>query len=79
MVPFRYEILLNAKHSAETKYATLVHDMAHLYCGHLGTPNEKWWPKRNQLTEEVCEFEAESISYLICTRLYLGHHEDLGC
>jgi len=37
-IPRRYEVLLNAKHSPEARYATLAHELAHLYCGHLGTP-----------------------------------------
>ncbi|HQR31171.1 MAG TPA: ImmA/IrrE family metallo-endopeptidase [Blastocatellia bacterium] len=68
-IPLRYEVVLNAKHSAEEKYATLVHELAHLYCGHLGTPNQKWWPDRQGLSHEVRECEAESISYLVCKRL----------
>jgi len=68
-VPLRYELLMNSSLSAEARYATLVHELAHLYCGHLGTPNDKWWPDRRGLDHEVCEFEAESITYLICTRL----------
>lgn len=71
-VPVRYEMLLNTNHTAEVKYATLVHELAHLYCGHLGTPNEKWWPDRRGLWQEVCEFEAESVSYLLCRRLGIG-------
>lgn len=55
--------------SAETRYATLVHELAHLYCGHLGTPNGRWWPDRQNLSDTVCEFEAESVSCLVCTRL----------
>jgi len=66
-----YELLLNSSLSPESKYATLVHELGHLYCGHLGTPHEKWWPDRRGLPIEVCEFEAESISYLVCTRLGL--------
>ena len=68
-VPQRYHVLLNSSHSVETKYATLVHELAHLYCGHLGTPNEKWWPDRSKLPTPVCEFEAESTCYLVCGRL----------
>jgi hypothetical protein len=37
-VPLRYELLLNSSHSAEAKYATVAHELGHLYCGHLGTP-----------------------------------------
>lgn len=76
MVPVRYEMLLNANHSSEAKYATLVHELAHLYCGHLGTPNEKWWPDRRGLSHEVCEFEAESVSYLLCARFGINSPSD---
>lgn len=68
-VPLRYNILLNSDHSVVAKYATLIHELAHLYCGHLGTPNEKWWPDRRGLADEICEFEAESVCYLLCNRL----------
>jgi len=73
LVPLRYELLINEKHSPEAKYATLVHELAHLYCGHLGTPNDKWWPDRRGLTRQVREFEAESICYLVCGRLGIGN------
>jgi hypothetical protein len=69
VVPLRYQLLLNAKHSTEEKYATLVHELAHLYCGHLGTPDDRWWPDRRGLDQEVREFEAESICYVVCKRL----------
>lgn len=68
-VALRYGLLLNSKLSAEAKYATLVHELAHLYCGHLGSPNSTWWPDRRGLADEICEFEAESVCYLVCKRL----------
>lgn len=68
-VPVRYELLLNAKQTRESRYATLVHELGHLYCGHLGSPNEQFWPNRRGLSREVEECEAESISYIVCTRL----------
>jgi hypothetical protein len=67
----RYELYLNAAHSAEAQYATLAHELAHLYCGHLGTPNERWWRDRRGQPLEVRELEAESVSYLVCRRLGL--------
>ena len=54
---------------AETRYATLIHELAHLYCGNLGTPNGRWWPDRQNLSDAVREFEAESVSYLVCARI----------
>lgn len=76
LVPLRYELLLNKKLSAEAKYATLVHELGHLYCGHLGTPNEKWWPDRRGLSHPVEEFEAESVCYLVCSRLGIDNPSD---
>jgi hypothetical protein len=68
-VPHRYELLLSSNLSVEARYATLVHELGHLYCGHIGTPNEKWWPDRRGLPHQIREFEAESICYLVCQRL----------
>ncbi len=68
-VPLRYGVLLNGKHSKETQYATLVHELAHLYCGHLGTSNVRYWPDRRGLSDAACELEAESVCYLVCQRL----------
>ena len=65
----RFELLLNSRQSREEQYATLVHELGHLYCGHLGSPNQKHWPDRRKLDRQVEECEAESISYLVCTRL----------
>jgi hypothetical protein len=71
VIPVHYDLLYNEDASKESRYATLVHELAHLYCGHLGTPNEKWWPDRRGLDVQVEEFEAESVSYLVCRRLGL--------
>jgi hypothetical protein len=68
-VPLRYELILNGNHEASIQYATLVHELAHLYCGHLGTPNTNWWPDRRGLPIEVREFEAESVTHLVCQRM----------
>jgi hypothetical protein len=74
--PVRYELLLNTKHSPEVKYVTLAHELAHLYCGHLGTPNEKWWPDRHGLHKSVREFEAEATAFLVCSRLGIDNPSD---
>ena len=67
-VPRRYELVINSSLSREARYATLVHELAHLYCGHLGTPHPAWWPDRCGLELSVREFEAESVCYLVCAR-----------
>lgn len=68
-VPLRYTLQLNESMSREARYATMAHELAHLYCGHLGTPDIRWWPDRRGLTLTQREFEAESVTYLVCGRL----------
>ncbi len=67
-IPVQYRLLLNEDLSRESRYATMTHELGHLYCGHLGTPNPKWWPDRRGRNKTVKEFEAEAVSYLVCTR-----------
>jgi hypothetical protein len=75
-VPVRYTILINEMLDRESAFAVIVHELAHLYCGHLGTPNANWWPNRQDLPINVGEFEAESVSYLVCGRLDLHTRSD---
>ena len=67
-VPVKYDLVINIGLDREARYATIVHELAHLYCGHLGTPNDKWWPNRRGLSRDIAEFEAESVTYMICIR-----------
>ena len=60
--------IVNRKHSDETKLATNVHELCHLYCCQLGTPNPKWWGNRSPLKRAVEEFEDESVCWLVCER-----------
>ena len=66
-----YDIVLNGNHTRAARFATLSHELGHLYCGHLGLPFKgcKWWPDRRGLERIVEEVEAESVAYLVCTRL----------
>jgi hypothetical protein len=66
-----FKVVVNKFYKLETKYSTLVHELAHVYAGHLGCFQENWWKPRNQLDQKVEEIEAESISYLVCKRLGL--------
>jgi hypothetical protein len=36
----------------------------------------RWWPDRQNLSLTVREFEAESVSYLVCTRLGIDTASD---
>ena len=68
-VTVKYELLVNSNgQSSEAQYATIAHELAHLYCGHLGGPDIKLWPNRQNLAHITKEFEAESVSFLVCQR-----------
>ena len=69
LVPQRYVACLNEDHDSSRQYATLVHELAHLYCGHLGTPDERWWPNRSRLDHATEEFEAEAVAFIVCKRI----------
>lgn len=68
-VKILYDMGVNRTHPIETKFATIIHELGHLYCGHLGTPDPKWWEDRRRLGRREREFEAESICWLICERM----------
>ena len=68
-VTVKYEMFVNANgQSPGAQYATIAHELAHLYCGHLGTPDIKLWPDRQRLDHVTREFEAESVSFMVCQR-----------
>lgn len=68
-VTVKYEMFVNANgQSPGAQYATIAHELAHLYCGHLGTPDIKLWPDRQRLNHVTEEFEAESVSFMVCQR-----------
>ncbi|MCW7552757.1 ImmA/IrrE family metallo-endopeptidase [Endozoicomonas gorgoniicola] len=88
---YGYTIKINETHSKEVQFATLVHELAHLLCGHLGArPKKDKWQDRRGLTHKQIELEAESASYLVCKRLgikseaeaylsgYISEHETVG-
>jgi len=82
-----FEVTYNKNQEPAEAYCTLAHELAHIYLGHIcGHPRRKWPDRRNE-TKEVREFEAESVSYIVCARHgimttapqyladYLGHND----
>jgi hypothetical protein len=68
-----YNMIVNRSHPHETQFSTILHELGHLYCGHLGTPNEKWWSNRCHLDKNQREFEAESVCWLVCERMGINN------
>jgi hypothetical protein len=67
-IPSRYIIRVNSLHDPNTQFATIAHELAHIYLGHLGKDQYLKIPKRSRSTHELAELEAESVSYLVCER-----------
>jgi len=74
--PIHYEIEVNTELDLATRYTTLIHEVGHIYAGHLGTSFGSWWKDRSKLDTEVEEFEAESIAYLVSQRLGLDSQSE---
>jgi len=68
-IPVRYTCEVDVEQTGLTAYATLTHELGHLYCGHLGTPNPKWWPDQSHQDRRTAEFEAEVVSAITVARL----------
>ncbi|MCG2587796.1 hypothetical protein [Rhodohalobacter sulfatireducens] len=72
----RFEITINNRQKEEVHFQTVVHELAHVFCGHLGSASDEKWPDRRDLNKQSREFEAESVSYLVCRRQGLDTKSD---
>lgn len=61
-------IQLNINHNIPTRFATLAHELGHIFCGHCGADPKGRWPDRSSLRHNIAETEAEAVSYLVCAR-----------
>lgn len=62
-----YLLSVRDKASVGESFATIVHELGHFFCHHLTAYPKDSWKLRNldHITEE---FEAEAVSYIICSR-----------
>lgn len=63
-----YLLAINKNHSSATQFATMAHELAHLFLGHLGADARLGIPARRALDHRGEEIEAESVAYLVCRR-----------
>lgn len=63
-----YEMRINEKHEPAVKFATVIHELAHLCLGHLGKDVNLKIPARPHLSHAQVELEAESVAYIVCQR-----------
>ncbi len=69
IVPVTVDIEINRNLDPGAAYATLTHELGHVYCGHVGSPSSDLWPDRSTVTTETAECEAEAVAYIACLRL----------
>lgn len=63
-----YRMLINRNHPAAVRFVTLTHELGHLLLGHLGPDEALSVPKRQSLTYQNRELEAESVAYIVSAR-----------
>ncbi|MEN2786742.1 ImmA/IrrE family metallo-endopeptidase [Sphingomonas qilianensis] len=59
---YGWRIRLNIRHRPAERFITLAHELAHLYCGHLGPSHVGDWTDRRALPSVAREIEAEWIA-----------------
>lgn len=61
-----FTICVDWRANKATRLASIIHELGHLFCQHIGC---SWWDERSDISKETREFEAETVSYLVCERL----------
>jgi hypothetical protein len=71
----RFVVRINANLDAPSRWATLVHEVGHVYCGHCGRHERGWWSDRRTLPglhpsmqDDIREFEAEAVAWIVASR-----------
>lgn len=63
-----YKMLINKNHQPAVQFATLVHELGHVFLGHLGQDKDLQIPARSHVGHDQMELEAESVAYIICEK-----------
>jgi len=68
---YLFHVALNSKHTPAQRLGSLAHELAHIFCGHLGETEDGFWHDRRDTTLPARELEAEAVAYLVTERLHL--------
>jgi len=63
-----YRIHINRNHTSAVQFASLAHELGHLFLGHLGPDKVLNVSQRPRMDHSQVELEAESVSFLVCAR-----------
>lgn len=71
----RFVIRINRNLEPAAKWTTLVHELGHACCGHMGRHPRGFWPDRRKLPgihprmeNDIREFEAEAVAWIVASR-----------
>lgn len=64
----KMRIGLHDELDAPSRYGVLLHELAHIYLGHLGGDKDGWWPSRGDLARRAMEVEAEAVAHIVSRR-----------
>ena len=70
-----WHVSINERLTAAEQFVTLLHELGHLFCGHLGpfsdnnlAIDEFGWPDRRAISKEAKEIEAELVAWWLANR-----------
>jgi hypothetical protein len=63
-----YRMQINRNHTPAVQFATLTHELGHLFLGHLGPDKALKAPRRPTIDLAQRELEAESVAFIVCSR-----------
>lgn len=69
---WKMRIAIHEELDGPSRFGVLCHELAHILLGHLGTDKDHWWPGRSNLDRATVEVEAESVAYIVTSRLGLS-------
>jgi len=64
----KMRVCLHEELDEPSRYGALMHELAHIYLGHLGGDRDGWWPSRGDLAQRAMEVEAEAAAFIVCRR-----------
>jgi len=71
-----YRVELNQHHCLSVQFVTLIHELAHLFLGHLGADEKLGISCRKELSHTIKEIEAESIAFVVSKRKGIQPNSD---
>ena len=68
---WKMRITIHDRLDETSQFGVLVHELAHVLLGHLGTDYDHWWPGRFNVDTTSAEIEAETVAHIVAARFGL--------